>query len=111
MLVVACCGFDRARTRQDLPLLASYPGFRELPAVRAGRVYLLDGNAYFSRPGPRLVDSLEILAHALHPERPSVAAGLQAAERVDVDASALSALRVPASAASSAVVEKASSWP
>jgi iron complex transport system substrate-binding protein len=85
-LVVACCGFDRERTRQDLPLLASYPGFRELPAVRARRVYLLDGNAYFSRPGPRLVDSLEILAHALHPERCPLPAGLEPAERVDVEA-------------------------
>ena len=86
VVVVACCGFDAARTRQDLPLLASYPGFRELPAVRAGRVYLLDGNAYFSRPGPRLVDSLEILAHALHPEVHPLPGGRPAAERVDVDA-------------------------
>ncbi len=85
VLVVACCGFDRERTRQDLPLLASYPGFRELPAVRSGRVYLLDGNAYFSRPGPRLVDSLELLAYALHPERHPLPAGLEAAERVDVE--------------------------
>jgi len=86
VLVVACCGFDRERTRQDLPLLASYPGFRELPAVRSRRVYLLDGNAYFSRPGPRLVDSLEILAHALHPELCPLPAGLEAAERVDLEA-------------------------
>ena len=86
VLVVACCGFDAARTRQDLPLLASYPGFRELPAARVGRVYLVDGNAYFSRPGPRLVDSLEILAHALHPDVHPLPAGLHAAERVDVEA-------------------------
>jgi iron complex transport system substrate-binding protein len=85
-LVVACCGFERERTRQDLPLLASYAGFRELPAARSGRVYLLDGNAYFSRPGPRLVDSLEILAHALHPGRCPLPSGLEPAERVDVDA-------------------------
>jgi iron complex transport system substrate-binding protein len=82
-LVIACCGFDAERTRQDLPRLASYPGFGELPAVRSGRVFLLDGNAYFSRPGPRLVDSLEILAHALHPELHPLPAGLAAAERVD----------------------------
>jgi iron complex transport system substrate-binding protein len=86
VLVVACCGFDAARTRQDLPLLASYPGFRELPAVRDGRVYLVDGNAYFSRPGPRLVDSLEILAHALHSDVHPLPSGRAAAERVDVDA-------------------------
>ena len=86
VLVVACCGFDAARTRQDLPRLASYPGFPELPAVRAGRVFLLDGNAYFSRPGPRLVDSLEILAHALHPDVHPLPPGMAGAERVDVEA-------------------------
>jgi iron complex transport system substrate-binding protein len=95
VLVVACCGFDRARTRQDLPLLASYAGFRELPAVRTGRVHLLDGNAYFSRPGPRLVDSLEILAHALHPDLCPLPAGLEAAERVDVDALGAVGVRRP----------------
>ncbi len=68
VLVIACCGFPLERTRRDLPILASYPGFADLACVRHGRVYLVDGNAYFSRPGPRLVDSLEILAHALHPD-------------------------------------------
>lgn len=68
VLVVACCGFDVARTRRDLPALAAYPGFAEIPAVRAGEVWLVDGAAYFSRPGPRLVDSLEILARLIHPE-------------------------------------------
>jgi len=67
-LMVACCGFDVPRTLQDLPLLAEYPAFRDLACVRSDRVFVTDGNAYFSRPGPRLVDSLEILAHALHPE-------------------------------------------
>ena len=91
VLVVACCGFDAERTRQDLPRLASYPGFRELPATRADRVFLLDGNAYFSRPGPRLVDSLELLAHALHPDVHPLPPGLRAAERVDVRALGLAA--------------------
>lgn len=67
VLVIACCGFDARRAQQDLPILAAYPGFDRLACVRSGRVYVLDGNAYFSRPGPRLVDSLEILAHLLHP--------------------------------------------
>ena len=61
ILLIACCGFDVARTRRDLPILARQPGFEALTAVRTGRVYVTDGNAYFSRPGPRLVDSLEIL--------------------------------------------------
>lgn len=82
VLLVACCGFDVDRTRQDLPILAGFPGFDRLSCVRSGRVYLTDGNAYFSRPGPRLVDSLEILAHALHPAVHPLPPGLRAAERV-----------------------------
>lgn len=67
VMVIACCGFDIERTRQDIPILASYPGFEQLECVRSNRVFVVDGNTYFSRPGPRLVDSLEILAHILHP--------------------------------------------
>ena len=48
-------------------MLQDNPSWQALPAVQTGRVYLIDGNAYFSRSGPRLVDSLEILAHGLHP--------------------------------------------
>jgi iron complex transport system substrate-binding protein len=66
-LVIACCGFDVERTLRDLPILAAQPGWSELPCVREDRVYVVDGSAYFSRPGPRLVDSLEILAAALDP--------------------------------------------
>jgi iron complex transport system substrate-binding protein len=69
VLVLACCGFDQARTLADLPLLRAAPGWAELPAVRAASVYVVDGSAYFSRPGPRLVDSLEMLAEMLHPDR------------------------------------------
>jgi iron complex transport system substrate-binding protein len=68
VLVIACCGFDVERTLADLPILAAQSGWSELPCVRDDRVYVVDGSAYFSRPGPRLVDSLEILAHALHPD-------------------------------------------
>ena len=82
ILLVACCGFDVARTRRDLPILARQPGFSALRSVRADRVYVTDGNAYFSRPGPRLVDSLEILAHAIAPDVHTLPAGLPAAERM-----------------------------
>ncbi|MBY0512343.1 MAG: cobalamin-binding protein [Gemmataceae bacterium] len=82
VMVIACCGFDAERTRCDLPILAGYPGFAELSCVRSGRVYLVDGNAYFSRPGPRLVDSLEILAHALHPDVHPLPPGLPAARQL-----------------------------
>lgn len=67
VLFIACCGYPEARARADLPILEALPGWEDIPAVAAGRVYVSDGNAYFSRPGPRLVDSLEILAQALHP--------------------------------------------
>ncbi len=67
VLFLSCCGFTPERTLQEMPLLEKQPGWASLPCVRNGRVIVSDGNAYFSRPGPRLVDSLEILAHALHP--------------------------------------------
>jgi iron complex transport system substrate-binding protein len=68
VLVVACCGYSIERTLKDMPILQALPGWDDLPCVQNERVYIVDGSAYFSRPGPRLVDSLEILAHALHPE-------------------------------------------
>jgi iron complex transport system substrate-binding protein len=82
VLFVACCGFSLERTLADVPALRSRPGWADLPAVRAGRVYVTDGNAYFSRPGPRLVDSVEILAHALHPNLHPLPPGLPAARRL-----------------------------
>jgi iron complex transport system substrate-binding protein len=68
VLVIACCGFDVARTLRDLPTLRGYAGFSALPAVRTNEVWVVDGSAYFSRPGPRLVESLELLAPLVHPE-------------------------------------------
>ncbi|MEW5977845.1 MAG: cobalamin-binding protein [Acidobacteriota bacterium] len=82
VVFIACCGFSVERTLQDLPQLQLVPGWQDLPAVRSGRIYVADGSHYFSRPGPRLVDSLEILAHALHPEVHPLPAGLPAAVRV-----------------------------
>jgi iron complex transport system substrate-binding protein len=93
VLLIACCGFDVARTRRDLPILEAQPGFGDLRSVRAGRLFVTDGNAYFSRPGPRLVDSLEILAHAIAPDLHPLPAGLPAAEAVTITASASSASR------------------
>lgn len=67
VLIIACCGQTVERSRKDLPLLEAQPGWSELTAVRQRRTYLVDGSAYFSRPGPRIVDSLEMLATMLHP--------------------------------------------
>ena len=79
VVVVACCGFDIERTMQDVASLPDIPGWNDLPAVRTGRVFAVDGSQYFSRPGPRLVDSLEILAHAIDPDLHPLPAGLPAA--------------------------------
>lgn len=68
VVFIACCGWSVERTLGDLSLLQAVAGWEDVPAVRSGRVYVTDGSQYFSRPGPRLVDSLEILAHTLHPE-------------------------------------------
>jgi len=68
VILILPCGFDIERTRQELPALMHQPGWPNLKAVRERRVYVLDGNQYFNRPGPRLVESLEILSEILHPE-------------------------------------------
>ena len=67
-VVVMPCGFDLRRTMEEAKVLTSFPGWTNLAAVRNGRVYAVDGNAYFNRSGPRIVDSLEILAHLIHPQ-------------------------------------------
>ena len=68
VIVVAPCGFDLARTRREMPALSQRPQWNALRAVGDGRVYLTDGHHFFNRPGPRLAESLEILAELLHPE-------------------------------------------
>jgi iron complex transport system substrate-binding protein len=68
VIVLALCGYDVGVARRDYELLKKFPGFGSLPAAQTGRVYAVDAKAYFSRPGPRIVDSLEILASILHPE-------------------------------------------
>ncbi|MEQ8787492.1 MAG: cobalamin-binding protein [Pirellulaceae bacterium] len=69
VIVVMPCGFDLPRTISEAAILPERPGWQSLSAVKEGRVFAVDGNAYFNRSGPRIVDSLEILAHLMHPER------------------------------------------
>lgn len=66
-IVIMPCGFDLDRTRTEAAVLPQHPDWKQLQAVQNGRVYITDGNAYFNRPGPRLVDSVEIMAEILHP--------------------------------------------
>jgi iron complex transport system substrate-binding protein len=68
VVLISCCGFTAERTMREIGILRDVPGWEDVPAVRDGRVYVTDGASYFSRPGPRLVDSLELLAHVIHPD-------------------------------------------
>jgi iron complex transport system substrate-binding protein len=68
VILVMPCGFSLERTIQEMPILAAHPAWYKLKAVQNKQVYAADGNSYFNRPGPRLVDSLEIVAEVVHPE-------------------------------------------
>jgi iron complex transport system substrate-binding protein len=68
ILVLMPCGFTVDRVLDETHLVTRLPGWSGLPAVRRGRVVAVNGHAYYSRSGPRLVDGLEILAHLVHPE-------------------------------------------
>jgi iron complex transport system substrate-binding protein len=68
VIVIMPCGFPIAQSQAELPTLTAHPDWQRLPAVQAGRVYIVDGNAYFNRPGPRIVESIELLAEMLHPQ-------------------------------------------
>lgn len=69
VIVVMPCGFSVERTMKEVDLLLQLPGFAELKAVKNNRLYIADGNQYFNRPGPRIVDSIEILAEIIHPKQ------------------------------------------
>ena len=68
VIVLTCCGFNLSRCAREGEILANLEGARDLPAMKNGRVYATDGSAYLSRPGPRIIESLEILAHLIHPD-------------------------------------------
>ena len=68
IIVLALCGYDIDRARRDYEVLRRLPDFDSLPAARRDQIYLVNASAYFARPGPRIVDSVEILAGILHAE-------------------------------------------
>lgn len=68
VILVGPCGYDLTVTAREMGVLADNAIWKGLRAVREGRVYIADGNAYFNRPGPRLVESAEIIAEILHPD-------------------------------------------
>lgn len=69
VLIIMPCGFTVARTLEEAHLLTGHAGWSRLPAVRADRVFLVEAGAYFSRPGPRLIEGVKILASLIHPDR------------------------------------------
>ena len=79
IIFIALCGFNVERSLQDVEAFLKTEGFIELHRRTGTQVYLVDGNAYFSRPGPRLVDALEIMANALHPDIHPLPEGMDAA--------------------------------
>lgn len=69
IILVMPCGFSIERTLREMDILLRQPGFSELKAVKENRLFIVDGNQYFNRPGPRIVDSIEILAEIMHPKQ------------------------------------------
>ena len=69
IMIVMPCGFSIQRTLQEINLLIELPGWANLKAVKNNRIYIADGNHYFNRSGPRLTDSIEILAEIIHPKQ------------------------------------------
>ncbi len=86
VLIIMPCGFSIARTKQEMSRLTKRTGWKKLPAVKNGAVFLVDAAAYFNRPGPRLIDGIEILAACLHPSIEQTA-GPDAVERLKPSAS------------------------
>ncbi|MDB5286382.1 MAG: corrinoid transporter substrate-binding protein [Mucilaginibacter sp.] len=69
VILLMPCGFSIERTMREIYILLQQPGFNDLKAVKNNRIYIADGNQYFNRPGPRIVDSVEILAEIIHPKQ------------------------------------------
>jgi iron complex transport system substrate-binding protein len=85
VVVLMPCGFDVARSLKEASLLSRLDGWNELPAVKSGSVYAVNGSAYFNRSGPRLIDGLEILAQIIHPEIFPWQAPPEAAQRISME--------------------------
>jgi len=83
VLIITPCGFDLQKVVEQAPQLFTNPGWSNLPAVREGRVYAVDANSYFARPGPRVVDGTELLAHLIHPDVFTWEGSTRAYQRLD----------------------------
>jgi iron complex transport system substrate-binding protein len=84
LILLMPCGFDVERANFESAILKNFSGWSDLAAIKAGNVYAVDSSAYFSRPGPRLVDGLELLANIIHPELFPLPLSLGTAKRVNL---------------------------
>ncbi|MFW6075227.1 MAG: cobalamin-binding protein [Chloroflexota bacterium] len=87
-IVLMPCGYDLDWTLHEARILEQIPEFRGLRAVRENRVYAVDGSAYFNRPGPRVIDGIELLARLLHPSRCAGLGPCDGARRFRIEAPA-----------------------
>jgi iron complex transport system substrate-binding protein len=86
VLILCPCGFSLAPTIKQAGLLTAHQRWADLPAVRTSQIYAVDASAYFARPGPRVVDGTELLAHLIHPELFAWHGPRDAFQRLDTDA-------------------------
>src|SRR5213080_537163 len=85
IIVLSPCGFDANQVMEEARVLASYIEWNEIPAFKSHNIYAVNASAYFSRPGPRIVEGLELLAHIIHPELFPKTPSTDAVKRVDLD--------------------------
>ncbi len=84
IIVLSPCGYDLKGVKWESHVLASYPDWDKIPAYKNSRIYAVNASAYFSRPGPRAVDGLELLAHIIHPELFPATPPKDSMERLDL---------------------------
>jgi len=84
VLIIMPCGFHLDKVIEQVPKLFEYPGWRDLSAVRRGQVYAVDASSYFARPGPRVIDGTELLAHLIQPRVFAWAGAATAFRRLEI---------------------------
>ena len=85
VIVLSPCGFDVNAVMNERHVLGSYSEWEKIPAFKSSRIYAVNASAYFSRPGPRIVDGLEILARIIHPELFPLDSGSEDVRKVDLN--------------------------